>query len=52
MKLSDIASAVSLRPETVSRKISELLQDGVLEKKGRSAFRICDFDALVEIVNS
>lgn len=52
MKLNDIAFSVSLRPETVSRKITELLQDGVLEKKGRSDFRICDFDALVEIANS
>lgn len=49
MKLEDIAAHVSLRPETVSRKISELIEDGAIVKTGQSKFAVKDFDLLTEI---
>ena len=52
MKLEDIASTISLRPETVSRKLGELTRSGVLEKVGQSTYKIKDFDALLDISKS
>lgn len=51
MKLDDIAAHVSLRPETVSRKLGELCDLGVLRKVGQSTFAVLDFSALEEIAH-
>lgn len=51
MKLEDIAAHVSLRPETVSRKLGELCDEGVLRKEGQSTFEILDFNALEDIAH-
>lgn len=49
LKLEDIAAHVSLRPETVSRKLGELMDEGVIEKVGQSSFKIVNLSRLVEI---
>jgi CRP/FNR family transcriptional regulator len=49
MKLEDIAGHVSLRPETVSRKLGELMDQRVIEKVGQSSFKIIDYEKLVQI---
>ena len=50
MRLDDMAAAISLRPETVSRKMSELQNDGMVEKSGRSDFKLLDIDALKHLL--
>ncbi len=52
LKLEDIAAHVSLRPETVSRKLAELMNEKVIEKVGQSSFKIINFPRLVEISQS
>ena len=52
LKLDDMASSLSIRPETVSRKIGELLDEGYISKTGQSTFRIEDYDGLSEIAKS
>ncbi len=52
MKLEDIAAYVSLRPETVSRKLSQLIKEGILKKTGQSTFLILDPNALLEVAES
>jgi len=49
LKLEDIAASVSLRPETVSRKIRELINDGLIKKEGQSLFIILDEEGLIGI---
>jgi len=49
LRLEEIAASVSLREETVSRKISELIEEGYLKKVGQSGFEIIDFASLKEI---
>lgn len=49
MRLDDMAAAVCLRPETISRKISELQKDGIIEKSGRSGFKLLNVDALKRV---
>lgn len=51
MKLEDIAAHVSLRPETVSRKLGELCDEGILRKEGQSTFEILDFNELEDIAH-
>lgn len=46
LRLSDIASSINLRPETVSRKLKELEQEGLVEKIGQSSLRILDPEKL------
>lgn len=48
LRLSDIASSINLRPETVSRKLKELEQEGLVEKVGQSSLRILDPERLGE----
>ena len=50
LRLDDIAGSVGLRPETVSRNIRRLMNEGLIEKVGRSGFRIPDFEKLTSIV--
>ena len=40
--LEDIAASVGLRPETVSRAISSLSKEGLVERVGRGRLRIID----------
>ena len=51
-KLDDIAGSVGLRPETVSRYIRRMVNDGLIEKVGQSGIRITDFAAMQLLVNS
>lgn len=51
LRLDDIAGSVGLRPETVSRNIRKLMDDGLIEKSGRSGFRIPDFEQLNSFVS-
>ncbi len=52
LKLEDIAAHVSLRPETVSRKLGELMSERVIERVGQSSFKIINYSRLVEISQS
>lgn len=49
MRLDDIAAHTSLRSETASRKIGELIKEGVIEKKGQSRFVVLDNARLTQI---
>lgn len=42
LKLTDIAGSLNLRPETVSRKIGGLIDDGILSRAGRGKIEILD----------
>lgn len=46
IKLDDISASLSLRPETVSRKLSELIDEGLVKRVGKSGIRILDFEGL------
>lgn len=52
MKLEDIAAHVSLRPETVSRKIGLLMDMKAIEKVGQSSYEIKNHSLLVDIAES
>ena len=52
MRLDDLASTLSLRPETASRKIRELIQDGFIKKVSQSAFMVLDRESLEEIAEN
>jgi len=52
LRLEDIAASVSLRPETVSRKLAELIDEGFLRKQGQSGYAVLDIDALKELAES
>ncbi len=49
LKLEDIAAHVSLRPETVSRKLNEMIDEGIIKKVGQSSFKIMNYQKLVNI---
>ena len=49
LKLEDIAASVSLRPETVSRKLKELEREGIIQKTGQSSIEIINFSELRSI---
>ena len=51
LRLDDIAGSVGLRAETVSRNVRKLVSDGLIEKVGRSGFRITDFERLNSFVS-
>lgn len=44
--LEDIAASVGLRPETVSRAISSLSREGLVERLGRGRLRLLDRDRM------
>ena len=46
LRLEDIAASISLRPETVSRKLRELEKRGLTERVGQSGIRIIDINEL------
>ena len=47
--LEDIAASVGLRPETVSRAISSLSKEGLVERVGRGRLRLLDRSAIRRI---
>jgi CRP/FNR family transcriptional regulator len=49
MKLEDIANAISLRPETVSRSIASLTRKKLIVRTGRGRIRVIDPVGLAEI---
>ena len=49
LKLDDIAASVSLRAETVSRKLREMEKLGFIERLGHARLRVLDRDALRDI---
>lgn len=49
MRLNDIAAFVNLRPETVSRKLSEFQKAGYIKRTSKSQIQISDIDALSEV---
>lgn len=51
LRLDDIAGSVGLRPETVSRYIRRMVNEGYIEKIGQSGIRIPDFEKLNTLVN-
>lgn len=46
LTLDNIAASISLRPETVSRKLNELIREGYIAKVGKSGIQILDYDGL------
>ena len=46
LKLGDIAASLSMRPETVSRKIRELERENLIAKTGQSSIKLLDFQGL------
>lgn len=49
LTLDDIAGSVNLRPETVSRKIRILEDEGMIRRFGRSGIRVTDYVRLREL---
>ena len=49
LKLDDIAGSTNMRPETVSRKVHELEDEGIISREGQSGIRILDFEKLQKI---
>ncbi len=49
LRLDDIAASVSLRMETVSRKLREMEKMGLIERRGHARIKVKDRDALREI---
>lgn len=51
MKLEEMAGSLSLRPETISRKLKELEREGYVKKTGQSRIQILAPERLMELVN-
>lgn len=51
MTLDDIAASLNMRPETVSRKLAELIDEGCVERAGKSRIRILDFEKMEEMIS-
>ena len=49
LRLSDIAASTGMRPETVSRKLKEFEEEGIVRRVGQSGIQILNFEALKEI---
>ena len=52
MKLEDIASSISLRPETVSRNLAVLEKEGIIRRYGKGKLQVTDRPALQKIYDS
>lgn len=48
LRLDEIAASLAMRPETVSRKLRELVKEGLIRKHGQSSYEILDAEALRE----
>ena len=51
MRLEEMAGILSLRPETISRKLKELEREGYIRKTGQSSIQILDADKLLGMVS-
>lgn len=51
LTVEEIASSINLRPETVSRKIKEMVDEGILVRVGKRSLSIADLEALKEILD-
>lgn len=49
LSLEEIAASINLRPETVSRKIKELIDQGIIQRNKKSSLTIIDREKLKEI---
>lgn len=49
MKLEDIASSLSLRPETVSRNLAILEKEGIIRRSGKGKLQVINRSALQKI---
>ena len=49
LRLEDIAASLSMRPETASRKIKELSDEGLIRRVGKSRIQILNFEGLEEV---
>lgn len=49
MKLEDMANAISLRPETISRSIAVLARKKLIARTGQGRIRVIDSVGLAEI---
>lgn len=52
LRLDDMAGTLGIRPETVSRKLRVLIDDGLIERTGQSTIRITDREKLQEFFES
>lgn len=52
LRLEDIASAVSLRPETVSRNLKRFENEGLIERRGNGRLLVIDRNGLTQIFKS
>ena len=50
LKLEDIAASLSMRPETASRKLNELIKEGLIERVGKSCIKIIDYEGLESLI--
>ncbi|MCI6824387.1 MAG: Crp/Fnr family transcriptional regulator [Ruminococcus bromii] len=50
LKLEDIAASLSMRPETASRKLNELIKEGLIERIGKSCIKIIDYEGLESLI--
>lgn len=49
LRLEDIAASLSMRPETASRKIKELSDEGLIKRVGKSRIQILNFEGLEDV---
>lgn len=49
LRLEDIAASLSMRPETASRKIRELTDEGLIRRVGKSRIQILNYEGLEEV---
>ncbi|MCR5100580.1 MAG: Crp/Fnr family transcriptional regulator [Butyrivibrio sp.] len=52
LRLEDIAASISLRVETVSRKLGEMQDEGYVERLGYGKLKILDYDGLRQLYQS
>ncbi len=51
LRLEDIAASLSMRPETASRKIKELSDEGLIKRVGKSRIQILNFEGLEDVTS-
>lgn len=49
MKLDDIAASISLRPETISRYLSRMEKDGLIQRQGHGKIRVLDREKIKQL---
>ena len=51
MRLDDIAASIGLRPETVSRSLSKLEKEGIINRLGQGKLQVKDRAALQKLLD-